>query len=133
MPGKKTKSAPLIMENLTDYRFLLAETQAEFWSLYGVMQSNGSRYESGLAMPLSVAMLMIIRAEGMLDDEQLNRARALALEKINLFRRSTDGSRRSTDRAAKRGPLKAPLAVKQVTVHPERRARTGPRRRSDRP
>ncbi len=131
MPGKKTKSAPLIMENLTDYRFLLAETQAEFWSLYGVMQSNGSRYESGLAMPLSVAMLMIIRAEGMLTDEQLNQARSLALEKINLFRRSADTSRRSADQA-KRGPLKSPLAVKQVAVHPERRARTGPRRRSDR-
>lgn len=131
MPGKKTKSAPIIMENLTDYRFLLAETQAEFWSLYGVMQSNGSRYESGLAMPLSVAMLMMIRAEGMLTDEQLMQARALALEKINLFRRNVGNPRRSSDRI-KRGPLKSPLEVKQVTVHPERRARTGPRRRSDR-
>ena len=131
MPGKKTKSAPIIMENLTDYRFLLAETQAEFWSLYGVMQSNGSRYESGLAMPLSVAMLMMIRAEGMLTDEQLMQARSLALEKINLFRRNNGAPRRSADRA-KRGPLKSPLEVKQVTVHSERRARTGPRRRSDR-
>lgn len=131
MPAKKTKSTPLIMDNLTDYRFLLAETQAEFWSLYGVMQSNGSRYESGLAMPLSVAMLMMIRAEGMLTDEQLNRARALALEKINLFRRSTDVSRRSADQV-KHGALKGPLAVKQVTVPQERRARTGPRRRNDR-
>lgn len=130
MFGRKSKVAPLNIDNLTDFRFLLAETQDTFWATFGVRQSTGSRYEKGLAVPLSVAILLMIRAEGLLTDKQLNYARTLAVGKVYLSGRKNT-PRRSAERA-NHGPLKSSLEIKQVTVPPARDGRTGPRRRGDR-
>lgn len=62
-------SSPLA--DLVAYRESRGETQAEFWSRFGVTQSGGSRYESGRDVPRPVAILVQAFADGVLDDEAL--------------------------------------------------------------
>lgn len=55
-----------------------AESQAVFWSRFGVTQSVGARYESGQVVPTSVAILIALWASGKVRDEDLDAARQAA-------------------------------------------------------
>lgn len=52
--------------------------QTDFWHLFGITQSGGSRYEAGRPMPLPVAILMVLYDQGIVNDTQLMTARELA-------------------------------------------------------
>ncbi|MFA9441668.1 helix-turn-helix domain-containing protein [Uliginosibacterium sp. sgz301328] len=53
--------------------------QIAFWSRFGITQSGGSRYESGRAIPLPIAILMTLMEQGAISEDELARARASAL------------------------------------------------------
>ncbi|OON64596.1 transcriptional regulator [Massilia sp. KIM] len=47
------------------------ESQEKFWSRFGVTQSSGSRFETGLAIPAPVAILLRLYVNGKLNDGDL--------------------------------------------------------------
>jgi hypothetical protein len=47
------------------------ESQATFWARFGVTQSSGSRFETGLGVPPPVAILVKLYANGKLSDVDL--------------------------------------------------------------
>ena len=47
------------------------ESQEKFWSRFGVTQSSGSRFETGLAIPAPVAILLRLYIHGKLNDGDL--------------------------------------------------------------
>jgi len=47
------------------------ESQEKFWSRFGVTQSSGSRFETGLAIPAPVAILLRLYINGKLNDGDL--------------------------------------------------------------
>lgn len=71
------KRSPSPLENLEAFRLSLGETQTKFWSRFGVSQGGGSRYETGRAMPLPTAMLVLVLAfaDGVVDDKALQKLR----------------------------------------------------------
>lgn len=56
-------------------RLRAKQTQSAFWAQFGVTQSSGSRYESTAQIPLPVAILIELRASGVICDEELLDAR----------------------------------------------------------
>ena len=66
--------------NPRDIRKQLGMNQHDFWSLIGVTQSGGSRYESGRNMPKPVAeLLRVVHIEG-IDLASLRKEEIKALE-----------------------------------------------------
>ncbi len=52
--------------NVGALRKTLRLNQSEFWSIIGVTQSGGSRYENGRAMPRPVRMLLqLVHVQGL--------------------------------------------------------------------
>lgn len=47
------------------------ESQEKFWNRFGVTQSSGSRFETGLAIPAPVAILLRLYVNGKLADSDL--------------------------------------------------------------
>jgi hypothetical protein len=47
------------------------ESQEKFWGRFGVTQSSGSRFETGLAIPAPVALLLKLYVSGKLSDGDL--------------------------------------------------------------
>jgi hypothetical protein len=47
------------------------ESQEKFWARFGVTQSSGSRFETGLGIPPPVALLVKLYVEGKLSDADL--------------------------------------------------------------
>ena len=47
------------------------ESQEKFWGRFGVTQSSGSRFETGLSIPAPVAILLKLYASGKLSDGDL--------------------------------------------------------------
>lgn len=47
------------------------ESQEKFWGRFGVTQSSGSRFETGLAIPAPVAILLRLYVNGRLSDGDL--------------------------------------------------------------
>lgn len=66
------------LKDLRAYRESLRENQSEFWGRFGVTQSAGSRYENGRGMPESLTMLILLYADGLLDDVALAKLRQRA-------------------------------------------------------
>jgi len=62
-------------EQIRSYRKSRKENQTEFWQRFGVTQSRGSRFELGMALPNSVAILIRLYLDGTLTDRDLHRAR----------------------------------------------------------
>lgn len=62
------KSAPHELRRL---RIAKRESQERFWSRFGVTQSSGSRFETGLAVPAPVAILLRLYVNGRLSDGDL--------------------------------------------------------------
>jgi hypothetical protein len=62
--------APSISD-LKKYRISKRESQEKFWGRFGVTQSSGSRFETGLAIPAPVALLLKLYVNGKLNDGDL--------------------------------------------------------------
>jgi hypothetical protein len=66
-PGTRS----LVMRNLKQIRVNRRESQATFWARFGVTQSSGSRFETGLGVPPAVAILVKLYISGRLSDGDL--------------------------------------------------------------
>lgn len=58
---------------LRDLRLRKGETQEKFWRRFGVSQATGSRYELGVFLPKSLAILTGLYVDGRINDELLDR------------------------------------------------------------
>jgi hypothetical protein len=56
---------------LRQFRISKRESQATFWARFGVTQSSGSRFETGLGVPPPVAILVKLYVDGKLSDGDL--------------------------------------------------------------
>lgn len=63
-----TRLAPHELRRL---RISKRESQEKFWGRFGVTQSSGSRFETGLAIPAPVAILLRMYIHGKLTDGDL--------------------------------------------------------------
>jgi transcriptional regulator with XRE-family HTH domain len=59
---------------LRSWRCTLRESQTEFWRRFGVTQSTGSRFEKGMQLPASVAILVWLYLENRISDRDLHSA-----------------------------------------------------------
>lgn len=64
--------------DIRDLRKARRESQSKFWKRFGVTQSTGSRFEQGLGIPVSVAILVKLYLEGKVSEGDLQRARRAA-------------------------------------------------------
>jgi hypothetical protein len=69
MPIQAPPSSPFI--DLRQFRISKHESQEKFWGRFGVTQSSGSRFETGLAIPAPVAILLKLYVNGKLNDGDL--------------------------------------------------------------
>jgi hypothetical protein len=56
---------------LKQFRISRRESQEKFWARFGVTQSSGSRFETGLGIPPPVALLVRLYLDGKLTDADL--------------------------------------------------------------
>lgn len=56
---------------LKRFRISKRESQEKFWGRFGVTQSSGSRFETGLGIPPPVAILVKLYLNGKLSDGDL--------------------------------------------------------------
>jgi hypothetical protein len=56
---------------LRQFRISKRESQSTFWARFGVTQSSGSRFETGLGVPPPVALLVKLYQTGKLSDADL--------------------------------------------------------------
>jgi hypothetical protein len=61
----------LSINDLKKYRVGKRESQEKFWGRFGVTQSSGSRFETGLAIPAPVALLLKLYVNGKVNDGDL--------------------------------------------------------------
>jgi hypothetical protein len=59
------------ISELKQFRLNKRESQAKFWGRFGVTQSSGSRFETGLGIPPPVAILVKLYVGGKLSDGDL--------------------------------------------------------------
>lgn len=64
----------LNLHKIATYRHSMQLNQTAFWRLFGCTQSAGCRYESGREIPEPVVLLLILRAQGKITDDDLKRA-----------------------------------------------------------
>jgi hypothetical protein len=57
--------------DLRQFRLSRRESQEKFWGRFGVTQSSGSRFETGLTIPAPVAILLKLYASGKVNDGDL--------------------------------------------------------------
>jgi hypothetical protein len=69
-PKFQAALAPTVSE-LKKYRISKRESQEKFWGRFGVTQSSGSRFETGLAIPAPVALLLKLYVNGKVNDGDL--------------------------------------------------------------
>ena len=69
--AKLPASMALSMNDLKKYRIGKRESQEKFWGRFGVTQSSGSRFETGLAIPAPVALLLKLYVNGKVSDGDL--------------------------------------------------------------
>lgn len=58
-------------EELRELRKSRCESQSKFWKRFGVTQSRGSRFEQGVEIPVSVAILVRLYLDGKINDGDL--------------------------------------------------------------
>lgn len=63
---------PVAPHELRRLRIRKRESQEKFWSRFGVTQSSGSRFETGVVIPPPVAILLRLYVNGMLKDDDLH-------------------------------------------------------------
>lgn len=62
---------PSAVGDLKQFRMSKRESQEKFWGRFGVTQSSGSRFETGLGIPPPVALLVKLYLKGKLSDGDL--------------------------------------------------------------
>jgi hypothetical protein len=62
---------PAGVRDLRQLRISKRESQQKFWGRFGVTQSSGSRFETGLSIPAPVAILLKLYVNGTLSDGDL--------------------------------------------------------------
>jgi len=62
---------PPAHSELKRFRLSKRESQEKFWGRFGVTQSSGSRFETGLGIPAPVAILVKLYVKGKLSDGDL--------------------------------------------------------------
>ena len=60
-----------VHSELKRFRLSKRESQEKFWGRFGVTQSSGSRFETGLGIPAPVAILVKLYVKGKLNDGDL--------------------------------------------------------------
>ncbi len=71
-PGTPDHAAPTTPHGeLKRFRIAKRESQEKFWGRFGVTQSSGSRFETGLGIPAPVAILVRLYVKGRLSDGDL--------------------------------------------------------------
>ena len=73
LPQAGTMADPTITQHgeLKRFRLSKRESQEKFWGRFGVTQSSGSRFETGLGIPPPVAILVKLYVKGRLSDGDL--------------------------------------------------------------
>jgi hypothetical protein len=66
-----TCSPTTLHGDLKKFRISKRESQEKFWGRFGVTQSSGSRFETGLGIPPPVAILVKLYVRGRLSDGDL--------------------------------------------------------------
>jgi hypothetical protein len=69
--GSGADTMPCGQIGLRQFRISKRESQATFWARFGVTQSSGSRFETGLLVPPPVAKLIRLYVNGKLSDGDL--------------------------------------------------------------
>ncbi len=64
-------AATALHAELKKFRLSKRESQEKFWGRFGVTQSSGSRFETGLGIPPPVAILVKLYVKGRLSDGDL--------------------------------------------------------------
>jgi hypothetical protein len=67
----RASAGPSPIGDLRQFRMSKRESQEKFWGRFGVTQSSGSRFETGLSIPAPVAILLKLYANGVLSDGDL--------------------------------------------------------------
>ena len=65
------QAASTLHGDLKKFRISKRESQEKFWGRFGVTQSSGSRFETGLGIPPPVALLVKLYVKGRLSDGDL--------------------------------------------------------------
>lgn len=65
---------------MRDLRYVMRESQTQFWSRFGVGQSSGSRFERGMAVPLPVLLLIRLYFLHIVGDQDLQKVRSQEYE-----------------------------------------------------
>ena len=74
--ARTSRQSHLSSEELKSMRKELGRNQRDFWSMFGVSQPLGSRFEKDITPSVPVAMLVWLRTQKKLSDQDL--AEALA-------------------------------------------------------
>lgn len=72
------------LDNLVALRKRRSMNQSNYWALFGVTQSGGSRFEHGRSMPMSVAILLVLYESGLVPIDALREAAETARQQIEL-------------------------------------------------
>ena len=72
--ARTSRQSHLSAEELKAMRKELGRNQREFWSMFGVSQPLGSRFEKDITPSVPVAMLVWLRAQQKLSDQDLSEA-----------------------------------------------------------
>lgn len=72
--ARTSRQSHLSPEGLKAMRKELGRNQREFWSMFGVSQPLGSRFEKDIMPSVPVAMLVWLRAQKKLSDQDLSEA-----------------------------------------------------------
>lgn len=78
MAQPKKATVQSITKDPRSYRKEKGANQSEFWTLFGVTQSGGSRYEAGRSMPMPLKILLVLHANGVISDEDMQKAKKRA-------------------------------------------------------
>jgi len=70
-PVPASAPLPTAHSELKRFRLSKRESQEKFWGRFGVTQSSGSRFETGLGIPAPVAILVKLYVKGKLSDGDL--------------------------------------------------------------
>ncbi|WP_426207880.1 helix-turn-helix domain-containing protein [Massilia sp. TWP1-3-3] len=69
--SQAASTASTLHGDLKKFRISKRESQEKFWGRFGVTQSSGSRFETGLGIPPPVAILVKLYVKGRLSDGDL--------------------------------------------------------------
>ena len=74
--ARTSRQSHLSSEELKTMRKELGRNQRDFWSMFGVSQPLGSRFEKDITPSVPVAMLVWLRTQQKLSDQDLSEALA---------------------------------------------------------